>query len=280
LDLDERKHGGIAGAAGYFIFRQVRFPQKLITVEKPYLSLIIPAYNEGQRLPDSLKKVDDYIAQAPFSLEVIVVDDGSSDDTNSLVQSWTQGKSFAQVAHHGVNMGKGAAVQTGVKLAQGRFILFSDADLSTPLEEVHTLLPFVDPALGGKDVQSGAIASRRLKGAQLLQRQPFYREASGRIFSLLVRVVAVRGFLDTQCGFKLFEHDAAKNIFSKLTIKRFGFDVEVIYIAIRKLGLRLKEVPVIWVDSKNTKVRLVRDSFRMFLDLLWIRINDLFGLYD
>lgn len=163
--------------------------------------------------------------------------------------------------------------------ARGRFRLFTDADLSTPIEEVDGLLSYLDgtrPEAGRFDI---AIASRRVKGARLSQRQPAHRELSGRVFSLLVRALVMPGFLDTQCGFKLFTAAAAEQVFSRQTIPGFGFDVEALYIARRVLGLQIKEAPVRWTDSPATTVRLFHDSLKMFNDLLVIRNNNARGLY-
>ena len=240
----------------------------------PYtLSIVIPAYNEMKRIRPTLEAIDRYISNQNFSCEVILVDDGSQDQTASFIRNFIQGKNHYRLIQNDQNRGKGYSVRTGLLMATGQYRLFSDADLSTPLEDVEKLMAHM-PAY---DV---AIGSRRVKGAQLLKRQPVYRELSGRIFSSLVWGLLFPGYLDTQCGFKLFKADAVYKIFPKQQINGFGFDVEILYIALKKCGLKVKEVPVRWMDSPLTHVRLMQDSIQMFGDLFKVKQYDRKGFYD
>jgi dolichyl-phosphate beta-glucosyltransferase len=200
------------------------------------------------------------------------VDDCSTDRTYDVVRRFIENRPTYQIRKNPVNMGKGASVKAGMSVAKGACRLFTDADLSTPIEEVGRLLELLVNA-------DMVIGSRRVKGAKVALRQPALRELAGRIFSVIVRVLTLKGFIDTQCGFKLFTALAAEKIFPRQTINGFGFDVELIYIAVRRLGLRVIEAPVTWFDSPQTKVRVLRDSTRMFLDLFTIRLNDLTGRY-
>jgi dolichyl-phosphate beta-glucosyltransferase len=237
-----------------------------------HLSVVIPAYNEQERILPTLERVETFLKKQPYSSEIIVVDDCSTDQTREIVSKFIAGKKNCSLITNSKNAGKGAAVKAGMAAAKGTYRLFSDADLSTPIEDVQKLFPFLE---NGCDI---VIGSRRVKSASVIKRQPIYREASGRVFSVLVRLLLLRGFLDTQCGFKLFTAKAAEAIFPKLTIDRFGFDVEILYIA-DVSGFRVKEAPVSWVDSPKSHVRLWRDASRMFLDLFRIRLNDLRGRY-
>lgn len=236
----------------------------------PALSVVVPAYNEEKRLGPTLQRMQAFLKGR--SVEVLVVDDGSSDGTVALVKALAKKWPALKVLPLPANAGKGAAVAFGVAAAKGKQILFSDADLSTPIEE----LPRLEAAL--KSGAAIAIGSRALDRARTAVHQPFYREAGGRIFNKLVQVLTVSGIEDTQCGFKLFEASAAKRLFAVQQVQRFGFDVEVLYLA-RKAGYRVAELPVRWVNSPETKVRPVRDGGRAILDLAMIRFYDLQGRY-
>lgn len=231
------------------------------------LSIVIPAYNESKRILQTLEKINSFLSANRVTAEVLIVDDGSRDNTRAVVEDFIRGKNNFYLLQNVTNKGKGISIQNGVMRAQGKYVLFSDADLSTPIESV---LPMMN-LMGSYD---GVIASRRLKDSKLVIRQPFYREFSGRVFSILVRLLLLKGFIDTQCGFKLFRAEVAKHIFSKLTIHRFGFDVEILFVAVKKGHYRIKEFPVQWTDSPSTTVRLLKDSINMFFDLLRVRRND------
>lgn len=250
----------------------------------PVLSIVIPAFNEEKNIERTVKQIVEFCQsdESFLNFEIIVVDDGSLDRTASVVENLKN-------QHQEINLiknphrGKGYSVRTGVLNARGQFILFTDADGSTPIKEVKRLIFWLSE--NNFDI---AIASREGTGAQRYQ-EPYYRHIMGRAFNFVVQTLALRGIEDSQCGFKLFKAGSAKEIFSKLKI--YGpeaaavpfaftgaFDVEVLFIA-RKLSYRIKEVPVVWTYSRTDRVSPLRDSWLMFLDVLRIRINDLKGVY-
>jgi dolichyl-phosphate beta-glucosyltransferase len=231
---------------------------------RPELSVIIPAFNEEKRLPGSLSRVLDYLRQQPFSAEVLVVDDGSRDTTAALVARLAEEDPRVRLLQYGANRGKGYAVRYGMLQARGERVLMSDADLSTPIEELEKLAAALEE---GTDI---AIGSRALPDSNLAVHQPPLRELIGRTFNLVVRVLAVPGIHDTQCGFKLFTDVAARDIFPLLTVDQWCFDVEALLVA-RKMGYRICEVPITWVDERNTKVNVLRDLARTVTDLARIR---------
>ncbi|HEK85845.1 MAG TPA: glycosyltransferase family 2 protein [Candidatus Aminicenantes bacterium] len=232
--------------------------------ESPFLSIIIPAFNEEERIGFTLRKIIDYLELRHFQAEIIVVDDGSSDRTaeraNEILADWP----LARVISLPKNEGKGAAVRQGVLQASGQLILFTDADLSTPIEELEKMLSL---AAEGNQV---IIGSRSLPQSEIKRRQSWLREHMGKTFNLFVRLMLIKGLKDTQCGFKLFQQEAARKIFSQLQTKGFAFDVEVLVRA-QKLGYQIAQVPIVWINSPHSKVRLIKSSIRMFLDLLKIR---------
>ena len=240
----------------------------------PQLSIIIPAYNEAKRISRTLETIQRYIEGKSWGAEVIVVNDGSSDETAAVVESYRSQWKALRVIDNGGNRGKGFSVRNGALGAQGDVILFTDADLSAPITEAPKL---IDPIVNGEcDVTFGSRAvDRSLIG---VHQSPF-RETSGRIFNLFVQGLIGLPFKDTQCGFKAFRRSAAGPVFERQTIMGFGFDPEVLYIA-KKRGLRLREIPVRWDHVEGTTVRFLRDSCRMFLDLLRIRWNDLCRKYQ
>lgn len=237
-----------------------------------FLSVVIPAYNEEGRLAATVSRIVEYAGSNFDRYEVLVVDDGSTDGTAGLARELSIGRPELSVIRNEENRGKGYSVRRGMLSAGGDLLLLSDADLSTPIEEMDKLLRYIDE---GYDV---AIGSRGLSDSQVEVRQPWYRERMGKTFNFLVRSLLIRGFRDTQCGFKLFRGEAAGEAFGRSTINGFAFDVEVLVIA-ERLGFRIREVPVRWLNSPHSKVGVVRDSARMFLDLLVIKMNSLRNAY-
>jgi dolichyl-phosphate beta-glucosyltransferase len=228
-----------------------------------YLSVVIPAYNEEKRLPQSLAAVMDFLRKQPYASEVIVSDDGSQDRTVALAREWL--KDFPhQVLTTPQNRGKGHAVRQGMLAATGDYVLFTDADLSTPIEEVAKFLARLE-----KD-QDVVIGSRALPASQVEIHQNFLREAMGKVFNFIAQVWAFKGIHDSQCGFKCFRREAARKLFSLQKLDGFSFDVEIVYLT-QKLGLRLLELPVIWRNSVQSRVQVLRDPLMMFWDVLRIR---------
>ncbi len=206
-----------------------------------------------------------------FDFEIIVVDDGSRDGTSRVVTDAASQDSRIKLLRNETNRGKGYSVRRGVLASAGDLVLFSDADLSTPIEEFDGLVKSIDAS----DI---VIASRSLPDSNVVLHQPFYREFMGKIFNLFVQVMLVRGIIDTQCGFKLMTRKAADAVFSVAKIDSFSFDVEMILIA-RRCGLAVKDMPVRWIDSRGSKVHPIRDSAHMLLDLFRIKLYDISGLY-
>jgi dolichyl-phosphate beta-glucosyltransferase len=232
----------------------------------PALSVVIPAYNEAQRLPATLDRVRSYLEGAGISHEIVVVDDGSRDGTEGVARA-----RGAAVVRDEANRGKGHAARRGMLLARGGRRLMTDADLSTPIEELPRLMAPLDL---GYDV---AIASRALPGSRIEVHQPAYREAVGRLFNVCVRLLAVPGLRDTQCGFKLFTAAAAQASFEPARLDGFSFDVETLFLA-RRRGFRIAEVPVTWRNDAATRVGPM-NGLRAFVDLGRIRVNEWRGLY-
>jgi len=225
---------------------------------------VIPAYNEETRLPDTIRRVEDYLSEQDYTWELLVIDDGSKDRTVAVAEE-TMTSPNSRVQRNPRNMGKGATVRNGMLAARGDYRLFSDADLSTPIEEVEKLLR----AVREKRCEV-AIGSRALKESQLEKRQPLYRELMGRTFNLIVQVVALGGIKDTQCGFKLFSREAAEYVFHEQQLEGFSFDVEILVLA-RSRGYRIAEVPVRWIDSPASRVSPIKDAVKMFSDVFKIR---------
>ena len=237
----------------------------------PELSIIIPAFNEEKRLARTLERVRDYIVEKGFDAEVIVVDDGSSDGTAKLVEEWRTRMPNLRLASNDRNRGKGYSVRHGMLEARGHIALFTDADLSTPIEEADRLLAAV------KHVEV-AIGSRALDRSLISVHQSRFRELAGAIFNRIVRRMTGVDFRDTQCGFKAFIRQPATVIFEQQRVEGFGFDPEILFLA-KRHGLRAVEIPVRWAHDPATKVHVVRDSLRMFRDLVRIRWNWLLGCY-
>src|SRR5262249_7958116 len=241
------------------------------------LTIVIPAYNEEKRIGPSLDRVLDFLRGSRYDAEVIVVDDGSSDQTANQVRERislfkNEGQEL-RVLINSPNRGKGFSVKRGLIEARGDIVLFSDADFSSPISEAPKL---IDPISEGRvDV---AFGSRALDRSLIGKRQPLFRDFGGRIFNLLMQTITGLRFSDTQCGFKAFRREAALPVFRLQRIERFGFDPELLYIA-KKRGLRLLEVPVVWNDSEGSTLNYFTDSIKMSTDLILIRINDLAGRY-
>jgi dolichyl-phosphate beta-glucosyltransferase len=237
----------------------------------PELSIVIPAYNEELRLPATLSRIAAYIRSSNRPIEVIVVDDGSRDRTIAVAESFRNEISDLRVVPNGQNRGKGYSVRHGMQEATGRVVLFTDADLSAPIEEVEKLLP----AMQNNDV---AIGSRAVDRSLITVHESAFREFAGIVFNKIVRLILWLPFVDTQCGFKAFRRETCGILFEQQTIERFGFDPELLYLA-RHHGLRSVEIPVRWGHSPATKVNMMRDSVQMFLDVFVIRWNSLTGRY-
>lgn len=240
--------------------------------KKPRLSVIIPAFNEENRLGATLEKICLYLKEKRVSFEALVVDDGSRDGTAALALKMSRRFPAIRVLRNSFNLGKGASVRAGVMEARAEAVLFTDADLSTPIEELERLWP----QLGAS--AEVVIASRGLAASRIRRRQPLYRMLMGKAFNVLVRLAAVRGIADTQCGFKLFTRKAGQAVFPLQRVPRFGFDVEFLYLA-KKMGFRVAEVPVSWENSPASTVNPIADASQMFFDLLLIRLNDWQGKY-
>lgn len=238
-----------------------------------YISVVIPAYNEASVICETLNKLADYFEKKQYAFEFIIVNDCSVDKTADLVKSFSIAKPYVKLINNKHNMGKGFSVKEGVLQAKGEYILFKDADLSTPPMELEKMLGELDD---GYDV---AIGSRALTESNLLIKQHWLRQSMGKIFNVFVKLFVLKGINDTQCGFKCFKKEAAQRIFSLQRLTRFCFDVEILYIA-KKLGYKIKEVPVFWINRRDSRVRICCDSLRMFWDLFQIRKNDWLGAYE
>jgi glycosyltransferase involved in cell wall biosynthesis len=254
-----------------------------MSIKQIFLSIVIPSYNEEKRIERSLEKIYVYLDSQPYSYEVIVSDDGSTDSTKEIVKrhqnDWMELKLLENT-----HKGKAPAVIAGMKHAKGKFVLFTDVDLSVSIEEVGKMLVWIENQ--GYDV---AIASREGPGSVRMN-EPYARHFMGRVFNFIVQMFVLPGINDTQCGFKLFSHEASRRIFEKVRLysdqdneivggKVSGFDVELLFIA-RKLGYKIKEVPVTWVYKDSSKVHNLKDSYYNFMDVMRVRLNDIRGLYD
>jgi glycosyltransferase involved in cell wall biosynthesis len=236
-------------------------------------SIVIPAYNESARLRPTLDTLLRYVHDQKWDVEILVVNDGSSDDTAQVIREYGKVHPEILLLENPGNRGKGFSVRNGMLHARGNICLFTDADLSSPIEEAQKLLAAIN---AGADV---AIGSRWLKAELQTERQPLYRQAFGRIFNMVLRVVLGMRFVDTQCGFKAFRRDAVQRIFPLQKIERWGFDPEILYLA-RRAGLKVAEVPVVWAHSEGTRLSPVKDGIRMFGEVLRIRWYALTGAYN
>ena len=242
-------------------------------MEQIYLTILIPAYNEENRLPESIRSIDAYCSKhldQPY--ELLVVDDGSQDQTAALMREMQKQIPSLVLHQNTENRGKGYALRAGMHLAGGQFIVFTDSDLSTPIEEIQPMLERL------KEGTPIVIATRKKTGARLVQRQPFWRESMGKIFTLLSNVILGLSISDFTCGFKGFEAKAGKHIFSLQKIRRWAFDSEVLFLA-KQFGYRIVEIPVQWKDSPESKVRVIQDSVSSFASLFLIRWNWSTGKY-
>lgn len=239
--------------------------------EKIYLSIIIPAYKEEDRISIILDAVAKYQSTKDFSIEVIVVVDASPDQTAEVARSFETKIKNLIVIEGDVNKGKGGAVREGILASSGQYAIFSDADNATPIEQVDKLLKFVSE-------YQVIIGSRYCKGGRLAIPQPLQRRIGGRVLNFLIRHLAVPGIKDTQCGFKLFEHEAAMEIFKRQTILGWSFDIEILAIA-RKLGYKIREVGITWYDNPHSRVNPIKDGIKMIKDSWAVRKNILTGKY-
>jgi len=239
-------------------------------MSEPYLSIVVPAYNESGRLSSSLEAIQRYVGSKPFPIETIVVDDGSTDGTVEIASR----QEGIRVLRNLRNRGKGFSVRHGVLEARGEMVLFTDADLSAPIEEADKLLAALESS--GADV---AVGSRALQRELIGTHQSPFREWGGRFFNLLVRIFTGLKIRDTQCGFKLFRSESTRRAFELQRVDRFGFDPEILFL-VERLGGRVVEVPVRWNHNPATKVHYLRDSLHMTMDLVVLRWRALTGKYD
>jgi glycosyltransferase involved in cell wall biosynthesis len=238
----------------------------------PRVSIVVPAFNEASRIGDSLRKTQAFLKEMPWSAEVLVVDDGSQDATAEIVATLPfQG---LRLIRNEKNSGKGYAVKSGVLASSGEYVMFSDADLSAPIEELRKLLAVMqeqsaDVVIGSRAIDRSFIEKHQSKG----------REWGGIVFNIMVRILLGLRIHDTQCGFKLFRRSRIVPVFEKMTITGFGFDPEILFLASRA-QLKIVEIPVRWSHAEGSKIRFMRDSVRMFMDLLRIRWNQITGRYS
>ncbi len=237
----------------------------------PFLSIIIPAHNEENRLPGTLEQIFRFLETQSFSCEVLVIENGSADRTYEIAREFASRHPNLRVVQNDWR-GKGLAIRRGMQEAWGEYLFLCDADLSMPVEEIGKFIP---PQLDRPDI---AIASREAPGSVRIH-EPYYRHLTGRVFNTLIRLLVLPGLQDTQCGFKCIRADVARDIFPYQTLTGWAFDVELLYIA-RHHGYRIIEIPIQWYFNADSKISIFRDSLRMFLDLLLIRRNARRGLYD
>ncbi len=242
-------------------------------MQYPKYSIVIPAYNESARIPATLESVIAAVRANKWPAEVVVVNDGSSDSTAQLVRDFALTAPEVRLLENPGNRGKGYSVRAGVLSAQGDIIMFTDADLSAPMEEADRLFAAI---ANGADI---AIGSRWLESGRQTHRQPLYRQVFGRCFNAVCRMVMQLPFADTQCGFKAFTRAAAQTVFQLQTIERWGFDPEILFIAIKR-GFRVVEVPVSWAHDERTRMSYLRDGLQMLQELAIVRWNALTGRYN
>jgi len=237
----------------------------------PFLSIIIPAHNEENRLPGTLEQIFRFLEKQTFSCEVLVIENGSADRTYEIAREFAARHPNLRVVRNDWR-GKGLAIRRGIQEARGEYLFLCDADLSMPVEEIAKFIP---PQLEHPEI---AIASREAPGSKRIN-EPYYRHLTGRVFNTLIRLLVLPGLQDTQCGFKCIRADVARDIFPYQTLTGWAFDVELLYIA-RHHGYRIIEIPIQWYFNADSKISVFRDSLRMFLDLLLIRRKAFRGQYD
>jgi dolichyl-phosphate beta-glucosyltransferase len=245
----------------------------LVTNVDPLYTIVIPAYNEGARIERALVEVLRTLDEKQWDAEVIVVNDGSRDNTAEIVRSFVAADRRVRLLENDRNRGKGYSVRNGLLHGAGKIVMFTDADLSAPMEEAERLFTAIRE---GADV---AIGSRWLERSRQTIHQPLYRQFFGRCFNMMTRMVMRLPFADTQCGFKAFRRDAAQTIFQLQRIERWGFDAEILFIALRR-GYRIREVPVTWGHDERSRISYLRDGIRMLEDLAYVRWNSLIGTYS
>lgn len=236
-----------------------------------FFSVVIPAYNEEKTIVATIKAVENYFRQNGIAFEIIIVDDGSLDNTVKLISENFKNEAI-RIIEKKRNEGKGAAIKDGILNSKGDYILFTDSDLSTPITEFGKFTKYIQE---NYDV---IIGSRALPGSRVVVRQPFYREALGKIFNLFVKFFLFKGINDTQCGFKLFKGVCAKEIFKLQRINDFGFDIEILFVA-GKMNFKIAEVPVVWHNRPSTRLNIIKDSLGMFFDIFKILRNYKKGFY-
>lgn len=246
-----------------------------------FLSIIVPTYNEEKNILNTLKKIGSFLESQKYTYEILLMDDGSTDSTSEIASNFSKANKFVKVCKL-PHRGKAATVIAGMEMAGGDYVLFSDADLATPIEEVKKLLHYVI-----NDKYDIAIASREGIGA-VRKNEPFIRHIMGRVFNLIVQILLVKGLKDTQCGFKLFTNHSCKKVVSKLSLyknakeikvpKVTAFDVEILFVA-KRLGFKIKSVPVEWTHIETDRINPLRDSFVNFFDVLKVWLNDKKGYY-
>jgi dolichyl-phosphate beta-glucosyltransferase len=242
-------------------------------LERPFISIVIPAYNESARIGPALSEVLRTLDERRWNAEVLVVDDGSTDSTAGIIESFAAKDSRVRLIRNGVNRGKGFSVRNGILHSNGNIVMFTDADLSSPMPEAERLF---DAIRNGADV---AIGSRWLETSRQTIHQPLYRQFFGRCFNVVTRMIMRLPFADTQCGFKAFRRSVAQTIFQLQRIERWGFDPEILFIALKR-GYNIKEVPVTWGHDERSRISYLRDGIKMLEELIYVRWNSLIGVYD
>jgi dolichyl-phosphate beta-glucosyltransferase len=242
-------------------------------MERPIYSIIIPAYNETARIGNALVEVLRCIHERNWPAELLVVDDGSADDTAAIVRRFAAASSYVRLIQNGVNRGKGFSVRNGMLNASGDFVMFTDADLSSPIEEAELLFAALR---SGADI---AIGSRWLERQRQTTQQPLYRQFFGRCFNAITRLVMGLPFADTQCGFKAFRRPAAQTVFQLQRIERWGFDPELLFIGLKR-GYTIREVPVTWGHDERSRISYLKDGWKMLEEIVYIRWNAFMGVYD